>query len=61
MTQADGAAGAKILCEKKQGPFMSTWNPASRAGECGRRWAGSLATGQTTQSSVGLGRTCSVS
>lgn len=61
MTQAEGAAGAKILCERKQGPFMSTWNAASRAGECGRRWAGSLATGQTTQSSVVLRRICSVS
>lgn len=61
VTQAEGEAGAKIPCEKKQGPFMSTWNPASRGGECGRRWAGSLATGQTTQSSVGLGRICSLS
>ena len=59
--QAGGAAGAKTLSEKKQGTFMPAWSPASKGGECGRRWAGGLARGQTTWSSVSPRRICGLS
>lgn len=59
--QVEGTAGAKTLSEKKQGTFMPAWNPASKGGECGRRWAGGLARGETTWSSVSLRRICGLS